>query len=380
MIDLVFADESIVLRPTVVRVDIRALEHNFRMLRSLVGKTRVMATVKANAYGHGLVRTAQEFLRLGADELGVAFLEEGIVLRKAGVTAPILVLGGIIGNQIAHFLEYDLQITASSVLKIRQIDETAAALGRRAQVHLKIDTGMGRIGVRPESAPALFDAAVEAKHCDIRGVFTHFSASHAADPGFTRMQLERFLEATRYFERHSLPMPLRHAANSAAVLQHPEAILDMVRPGIMLYGVYPSAETRRTVELRPALSFLTRVVYFKSIPAGAPLGYDHTWVAPVGTRIVTLPVGYGDGYSRKLSNNADVLIHGKRYPVVGMISMDQCMVDIGGDSAFNGDEVVLIGRQGEECITVEEIAERIGTIPYEVLTSIGHRVPREYIA
>ncbi len=376
--DRVFEDESIVLRPTVVRVDLSALEHNLRAVRSLVGTARIMATVKANAYGHGLTRTAEELLGFGADELGVAFLEEGIALRKAGITAPILVLGGIIGNQIAHFLEYDLQITASSVMKLRQIEETAAAMNRRAKVHIKIDTGMGRIGVRPAGAHQLFEAAVRAPHCELRGVFTHFSSSHAADHSSTRRQLESFLEALEFFPGRSLAMPLRHAANSGAILQHPDTILDMVRPGIMLYGVYPDPATKRTVELRPALSFLTRVVYFKAVPAGFAIGYDHSWTAVRPTRIVTLPVGYGDGYPRKLSNRGEVLIGGKRYPIAGMMSMDQCMVDIGEDSAYNGDEVILIGRQGDDAVTVEEIAEHIGGIPYEVLTLIGNRVPREY--
>ncbi len=380
MIDRVFEDESIVLRPTVALVDLDALRHNVAEARRLAGTARIMATVKANAYGHGLVRTSRALLEYGADELGVAFLEEGIALRRAGITAPVLVMGGIIGNQISHFLEYDLQLTASSVFKLGQIEETAAAMGVRARVHLKLDTGMGRIGVRPENARALFEAAVRAKHCDLGGVFSHFASSHAADTAFTRMQLDRFLEALEFFPSNGVPMPVRHIANSGALLQHPDSILDMVRPGIMLYGVYPDPEVRKSATLRPVLSFRTRVVYFKAVPPGFALGYDHTWTAPGHTRIVTLPVGYGDGFSRALSNNGDVLIGGSRYPIVGSISMDQCMVDIGDNSAFNDDEVVLIGNQGGETITVEEIARRVGTIPYEILTGINTRVPRRYVS
>jgi alanine racemase len=380
MIHSVFEDDSIILRPTAVVVNLGALRHNVAEVRALAGPTvRIMATVKANAYGHGLSRASRELLRFGVDELGTAFLEEGIALRKAGVTAPILVLGGIIGNQVTHFLEYDLQMTASSLFKLRQIEETAAAMGATAKVHVKIDTGMGRIGVQPGSAPALFDAILDAPHCELRGVYTHFASSHAADPAFTREQIDRFLTVTDYFTRRNVPMPPRHAANSGAILQHPDSIFDMVRPGIMLYGVYPGPDTARTARLIPALSFRTRVVYFKAVKKGFPIGYDHMWTASRDTRIVTLPVGYGDGYTRALSNNGDVLIGGNRYPIAGMISMDQCMVDIGEDSAYNGDEVVLIGSQGEECITVEEIAERIGTIPYEVLTGINTRVPRRYV-
>jgi alanine racemase len=371
--------EPITLRPTVVEVDLGRLRRNLAAIRGHVGAARVMAVVKANAYGHGLVRVAQELAAAGADELGVAFLEEGIALRKAGLTLPILVLGGIIGNQVRHFLDHDLQITASSVFKLRQIDEVAGALGRRAQVHLKLDTGMGRLGVRWDRAEALFAAAVEARHCDLRGVFSHLANSDSADPRFTHTQTERFLSALEFFPRHGLPMPRRHLANSGGILQHPETILDMARPGILLYGVYPGPEVERSISVEPVLAFKTRVVYFKVVSGGSSVGYDLTWTAPSDTRVVTLPVGYGDGYSRALSNRGQVLINGRRHPLVGRLSMDQCSVDIADDSAYNGDEVVLIGHQRDGVITVEEVAEWVGTIPYEILTMINTRVPRQYV-
>lgn len=375
----ILADEEFTLRPTIAEVDYSALKHNFQGVRQLAGNTRILATVKANAYGHGLIPVAEKLIELGAYGLGVAFLEEGIALRRAGITAPILVLGGIIGNQIAHFLNWNLMITASSVFKLEQIEATASQLGQRALVHLKIDTGMERIGVHHYNADKLFDAAQKCQHCDIEGVFSHFAASHAADETFTKLQLERFQAALEYFPRHGLPTPLRHIANSGAILQHPEAIFDMVRPGIMLYGVYPDAECRKTVALKPVLSLKSRVVYFKVVPEGAPVGYDGSFVAPKQTRVVTIPVGYGDGYRRGLSNKAQVLIHGKRYPVIGRVSMDQTMVSIGCDSAYNDDEVVLIGAQGKECITCEELANLLDTSPYEILTGINTRVPRIYV-
>ncbi len=378
MIDSVFEDDSIALRPTVARVRLDALRSNLAGIRRVVGPARIMATVKANAYGHGLIRTARELLAAGADELGVAFLEEGIALRRAGITCPILVLGGIIGNQVAHFLDHGLQITASSVFKLRQIDDIARDTGRIAHVHLKIDTGMGRIGINHANAGELFRAAAAARHCELRGVFSHFASAHSSDPAQTRLQFSRFMDATEFFPRHGLPMPPRHIANSAAILQHPDTILDVVRPGIMLYGVYPSDEVRRSIPLTPALSLTTRVVYFKVVRCGEAIGYDGTWTAPRDTRVVTLPVGYGDGYPRALSNRGEVLIGGHRHPIVGSISMDQCMVDIGDGSAYNGDEVVLIGAQGDERITCEEIAGHAGTIPYEVLTGINTRVPRDH--
>lgn len=379
MIEQVFSDESIALRPTTVEVNLDAVRRNVARVRDAVGDARIMATVKANAYGHGLIRTSRELLHFGADELGVAFLEEGIALRRAGITAPVLVLGGIIGNQISHFLEFDLMITASSVFKLRQIEETADRMGRRAQVHLKLDTGMGRLGMRSENATELFEAMHASSHCDLRGVFSHFASSHAADPAFTREQIRRFLAAVAWFPRHGVSPPPFHLANSGAILQHPEAVLDMVRPGIMLYGVYPGPECARSIPLLPALSMKTRVVYFKVVRGGSSVGYDHTWTATGDTRVVTLPIGYGDGYPRALSNRGSVLLHGRRYPIVGSISMDQTMVSIGHDSAWNGDEAVLIGCQEGACVTIEELAAQAGTIPYEILTGINTRVPRTYV-
>lgn len=372
-------DETIALRPTTATVDLSALRHNVEAIRARCRSQRIMAVVKANAYGHGLVPVAEALLRFGIDELGVAFLEEGIALRRAGIRAPILVLGGIIGNQIQHFLEFDLEITASSPYKLSQIEEVAAVTGRRAKVHLKIDTGMERIGIHWDHAQKIFDAARSARHCDIRGVFTHLASADSADRRYTELQLDRFREALSQLSAGGFVVPARHAANSGALLQHPAADFDLVRPGALLYGFYPSAEVARTIEVRPVLALKTRVVYFKVVRAGSPVSYDGRWIAPQDTRVVTLPVGYGDGYLRALSGRAEVLINGRRYPVVGNITMDALMVDVGQDSVFNGDEAVLIGRQGREEIRVEELAERAGTIPYEILTAINARVPRRYI-
>lgn len=372
-------DDAIVLRPTTAYVDLRALRVNVHAIRAHVGSARIMGIVKANAYGHGLVRMAEEILAAGVEELGVAFLEEGIALRHAGIDAPILVLGGIIGNQIRHFLEFDLTMTASSPYKLQQIEELAAATKTRAKIHLKVDTGMERIGIHWDTAHKLFEAAIRVKHCDLLGVFTHFASSDSADPAYTNLQLERFEEATSFFTARSLPMPPRHAANSGAILQHPNATFEMVRPGLILYGVYPSAAVARPIALEPVLSLKTRVVYFKVVRRGCPVSYDSTWAPPNDTRVVTLPVGYGDGYARNLSGRAKVLIHGERRPVVGRITMDAMMIDIGSSSAFNGDEAVLLGKQGERAIRVEELAEWLGTIPYEILTMINTRVPRQYV-
>ena len=368
-----------VARPTRVVVDLDALAANFRAIREQVAPAKVMPILKANAYGHGLVPVARLMEHLGADYLGVAVLEEGILLRKMGIRTPILVLGGIWGSQVPLFLKYDLTLTASSIEKLQQIDQAAEALGTVARVHLKIDTGMERIGVHYYDAEAFLEAALRCRHVRVEGIYSHFANADAADLTSARLQLERFQEVLRFYEKRSLPLPLRHMANSAAILRLPEAYFDLVRPGILLYGVYPSPEVPRTVTVRPALSWVSRVVYFKVTKPGHPVSYGWTWAPQRMTRIVTVPVGYGDGYFRAMSNKAQVLIRGKRYPQVGRICMDQMMVDIGWDSAYNGDEVVLIGCQGEECITAEDLAAWAGTIPYEVLTNITTRVPRVYI-
>lgn len=369
-----------VMRPTQVVVDLDRLAENFRAIRAHVAPARVMPVLKANAYGHGMVRVAQWMEQLGADYLGVAVLEEGILLRKAGVRVPILVLGGIWGSQIPLFLKYDLTLTASSIEKLEAIEQAAEALGMRARVHLKIDTGMERIGVHYYNAEGFLEAALHCRHVDVEGIYSHFANADSADLSSARLQLERFLETLSFYERRSLPPPrLRHMANSAAILQLPEAYFDLVRPGILLYGVYPSEDVPRTVTVRPALAWRSRVVYFKVIKPGHPVSYGWTWQPDRLTRAVTVPVGYGDGYFRAMSGKAQVLIRGKRYPVVGRICMDQMVVNIGWDSAYNGDWVTLIGEDGEERITVEDLAAWAGTIPYEVLTNINTRVPRLYV-
>ena len=299
-------------------------------------------------------------------------------LREEGIKSPILVLGGILGNQIPHFLKHDLTITASSAAKLKQIDEAAEALKIKAKVHLKIDTGMERIGVHYYSAEKFLEEAVKLKNINIEGIYSHFANADSGDLTYTKLQLERFLEVLSFFEKHSLQTPLRHISNSGGILQMPEANLDLVRPGIMLFGVYPSQETRKTILVEPALTWKSNVVYFKVIKPGHPVGYGSKWQTDHDTRAVTVPVGYGDGYFRSMSHKAEVIINGKKYPVVGTISMDQIVVNIENDSAYNGDEVILVGRQNDVSISCEELADWAGTIPYEILTNINTRVPRVY--
>lgn len=367
------------VRATWAEVNLSHLKSNLTAIKKRVAPAKVMLVVKANAYGHGLVEVSKA-LAGKADCVGVAVLEEGILLRQLGITAPIIVLGGIWGDQIQHYLQHDLIMTASSVERLQQIDAVAGQSGSKARVHLKIDTGMERIGVHYYSAHLLQEAALKCRNVEVEGIFSHFANADSSDLSHARLQLERFDEVLRFYERRSLPMPMRHIANSAAVLQLPESYLDLVRPGIMLYGVYPSPEVPHTVEVKPALAWKSRVVYFKVTKSGHTVSYGSTWQSDHETRIVTIPVGYGDGYFRSMSNRAKVMIRGKKYPQVGSICMDQLMVNIEWDSAYNGDEAILLGEANGERISVEELAEWAGTIPYEILTNINTRVPRVYMS
>ncbi|MEY4582888.1 MAG: hypothetical protein RL701_7591 [Pseudomonadota bacterium] len=367
------------LRPTHIEVDLAQIARNYQVLSEHVSPARVMPILKANAYGHGLVQVAQKLEQAGAPYAGVAYLEEGLRLRQHGVRMPVLVLGGIVGSQIPRFIENDLTLTASSVDKLQAIDDCAAAVGKRARVHLKIDTGMERIGVHWYSAEPLLAASLRTRHSDVEGIFTHFANADELDFGRSRLQLERFHEVLRFYERRSLPMPLRHAANSGAILQLPESYFDLVRPGVLSYGVSPSPELPLQIPVQPALRWSTKVVFFKVVQAGNPVSYGSTWAPEQWTRVVTLPVGYGDGYMRAMSDAAEVLVGGQRARVVGRICMDQIMVDIGRGSAWNGDEAVLIGAATNGAIRVEDLARWAGTIPHEILTSINTRVPRVYL-
>lgn len=376
--------DTIPHRPTHVNVDLNRLTTNYRAIETAVFPAKVMAVVKANAYGHGMIRVARHMQALGAPYLGVAILEEGVRLRLAGITAPVLVLGGILGDQIPLFLQHKLAITAVSIDRLHEINKIAGEMGTRATVHLKIDTGMGRLGIRHQNADKLLEAALLCEHCHIEGIYTHFATADEADLTFAHEQLRRFNTVLEFYPQRGLPRPpLCHISNSGGILQMkngrlPNASLDMVRAGILLYGVYPANETARTIAVQPALTWKTKVVYFKVALPDQPISYGSTWKSDHLVRIVTLPVGYGDGYFRAMSNRAEVIIRGQRHPVVGRIAMDQMMVNIEWQTAYNNDEAILIGSSDGVSITVEELADWANTIPYEILTNINTRVPRLY--
>jgi alanine racemase len=361
------------MRPTYLQVNLPQLRKNLLAIRAHVSPAKVMPMIKANAYGHGVDGVAP-FLAPDVDAFGVALVEEAIHLRELAISRPILVAGGTLPEQIPLFLEYDLILTASSPELLAYAEAAAEFAHKKLTVHLKIDTGMERVGVHYYEAEAFLEKSLKCKHVLIEGVYTHFANSEDPELIHARQQLDRFQEVLRFYEKRSLPMPMRHMANSGAILQFPESHMDMVRPGIMFYGVYPVG-VPHTVEIAPALRWVSHAAFSKITLPGHPVSYGSLWQSDVTTRIVTIPCGYGDGYFRRMTNQAQVMIHGKRYPQVGRICMDQFMVNVGKDDIPVGEEVVLLG----DGISAYELGEWTGTNEYEVLTNINSRVPRIYL-
>ena len=368
------------MRITWAEIDLAAIRHNIASIKKRVFPAKVVAVVKANAYGHGIIGVSDAALRAGADYLGVGFLEEGILLRRNHFKAPILVLGGVLFRQVKKFLDYDLEITVSSLGLAYAVNKVAEKLGKTAKVHLKFDTGLNRIGINYRKASQVFERIKPLKHIDIVGIYSHFSTSDSADPSFTDLQLKRFQQILSASESCEIQPQYSHIACSGALLQHPGTFFNMVRAGLVMYGLRPAFSFPDSLNLKPVLSFKSRVVYLKDVNEGEPISYGKTAYTQRRTTIATVPVGYGDGYNRKLSNKGFVLIQGNRYPVMGSVCMDQIMINVGINSNIKvGDEVVLYGQQGEEEISVEEVAGWLDTIPYEVTCWLARRVPRVFI-
>jgi len=367
------------MRPTYLEVDLFQLRKNVAAIRAHVAPARVMVMVKANAYGHGVDGVAP-FIEPYVDYFGVALPEEGIHLRELEITRPILVAGATLPEQVHFFAQYDLTLTGSSIELLQVAEDISRSTGRRIKTHLKIDTGMERVGVHEYEAEALIEKSAECSHLDIEGIYTHLANSELVDKSYSLLQLERFLEALRLYDKRGIPIPpLKHVCNSGGILNLPEAHFDLVRPGILFYGVYPGSDVDRSVEVQPALTWRSRVAYSKWVRPGRPVSYGSLWQAQAETRIVTIPCGYADGYFRRMTNQAQVIVNSRKYRQVGRICMDQFMVDVGEDEARVGDEVVLLGRSGRESITTEDLAAWTGTNEYEVLTNINGRVPRLYV-
>jgi alanine racemase len=360
---------------TYTEINLQAVKHNIEEIRKLLKpEVKFMAVVKANAYGHGSVAISRAAVSAGADYLAVANLKEALELREAGIVSPILVLTESPISVVDEIVQYDLSQTIYSFDEAKSLSEEAVKKKKTARVHIKVDTGMGRVGVAPSEAVAFAAKVSSLPNLELEGVFTHFAKAEDKDDDFTKKQFEKFNQLIPKMPNVSI----KHSANSAAVLYYPETHLDMVRVGLMMYGLYPSGNGRSLVNLKPALSFKSRIAYLKRIPKGTPLSYGCTYITPSESTIATIPVGYADGFSRALSNKGQVIIRGKRYPVVGRVTMDLIMVNVGDAKVEIGDEVVLIGEQKDQCITADEIAKLEDTISYEVICGIGKRVPRIY--
>ena len=367
-------------RPTWVEIDLNALRHNLLAIRKWVGpQIKILGIVKADAYGHGDYEVSRVLLNNGVEMLGIAILEEGIQLRDKGIKAPLLLLGGIFEEQIDTVIQYGLTPTIYDLKLAEVLSKRAYYSNTIMKVHVYVDTGMGSIGVRHDKAVEFVKFAKNLKNILIEGIYTHCSSSDEKDSAFTNLQIKRFRDVLDALDASKACIPLRHMANSGAILGYPEAYFTMVRPGLSLYGLYPSADVSRDIGIRPVMSFKTRIIHIKDMESGDVVGYDRAYRITKPTRVATLPMGYADGYNRLLSNQGEVIIRSKKASIIGRVCMDQCFVDVTNIKDVSvGDEVVLYGRQAQESIPIESIAKQLNTIPYEVTCSISKRVPRIY--
>jgi len=365
-------------RPTWAEVNLNNLEHNFREVKSLLpAEVKVLVTVKADAYGHGLIAVSKRLSSCGVDYLGVASIDEGIKLRKAGVKTPILLLGLILKEHIQPLFSYQLTPTVCDFEFAFALNHKAAKLNKPISLHIKVDTGMGRIGVLYDGAFNLIEKIHNLKFIKIDGIFTHFPLADT-NRKFTISQIKLFNKLVIDLLKRGIGIPLIHAANSIGLIDYKDSHFTLVRPGLVIYGLHPKQGLK--INLKPVLSLKTRVIFIKQVPAGYGVSYGHAYITKRRTHIATLPIGYGDGYPRNLSNLGWILIGNEKMRISGRICMDQIMVDVGRQKLKIGDEVVLIGKQGTQEITTEELARLSKTIPYEIVCGLGSRIPRIYIS
>jgi len=371
------------IRPTWVEINLDNIFHNVREIRRLIGRSvRFMAVVKADGYGHGALEITETALEAGADWLGVAIFDEALHLRNYGITVPILILGYTPESLAEEVIRNRITQTIYTFDGAEAFSEAAKSLGVEAVVHIKIDTGMGRIGFLPETESIEEIIAISRlPNLKIEGIFTHFATADEGDKSYTWEQIKKFGWFIQELEGKGLHIPVKHVANSAAIIDFPDIYLDMVRAGVILYGLYPSKEVEISrINLKPAMTFKTRVSHVKKLPPGKSISYGATYTTKRESIIATLPVGYADGYNRLLSNRGEVLINSKRAPIVGRICMDQCMVDITHIPGVSvGDEAILFGMDGKNQLHVDEVAQKLNTINYEVVCMVSKRVPRVYI-
>ena len=366
---------------TWAEIDLDAIAHNAAALKARAGgRAELMVTVKANAYGHGAVPVARAALEGGATRLAVARTPEGVELRQAGLTAPILIMGYTLPAEARHIVHWHLTPTVNTWEQATALSSAAGESGKTVPIHVKVDTGMGRFGLLPGEVVDFVRAISRLPGLRLEGLYTHFAIADAADKTYTRRQFGTYMDVVAQLEEVGFSFPLKHVANSATTLDLPEMALDMVRCGIALYGLHPSSEVAPAVPLRPAMTLKSRVARVRTLPPGSSISYGCTYTTTRPTPVALVPVGYGDGYHRILSNKGQVLIHGQRAPIVGRVCMDQFVVDVSDiPEVHQDDEVVVFGQQGEAEITAEEVARWAQTINYEVTTSILPRVTRVFL-
>jgi alanine racemase len=380
-----FLETDLDSRPTFAEIDLAALRDNYRLIRETVlASTGILAVVKADAYGHGFMDVALELERLGVTAFGVAFLAEGIQLRKAGVDRPILLLGGVYPGQEKKCVGFNLSTTVFSLEQAQALNGVAGRLYRKARIHVKIDTGMGRLGIVPEEADRFFRALQQLRHLEVEGIISHFSSADelgGEGEAYTARQEKTFARIVHEAQALGFHPPYIHIANSAALFSQALPYCTLVRPGIALFGALPSADFSGRLTLKPVMSLKSRVAMLKRVAPGTSISYARRFVADSPLLIASVPVGYADGYSRALTNRAEVLIRGVRAPVIGTVCMDWFMVDVSAvPEVAVGDQVTLLGCDGQgDCIGAEELAVWAGTIPYEIFCGISKRVPRIYL-
>lgn len=365
----------------VAEIDLDAIGSNIRQIRTRIEpKTQLLAIVKADAYGHGALEVAKVCLYNGANQLAVATCDEGAALRESSIQVPILILGNTVDSQLELLIKNRLTQEICSYESAVRLSEAAQRLGMQALCHIKIDTGMGRIGFEPtEQSLEEIDRVFSLPNLVVTGVFTHFATADEKDKSFTQEQYRRFRYMTDSMEQRGHKGLIRHCANSGAILDLPEYQLDMVRAGIIIYGLFPSREVSTDIKLTPAMSLKTQVSYLKEVAEGTSIGYGRTYIAKRQTRVATIPIGYADGYSRHFSNKGRVIINGQYAPIIGNVCMDQAMVDVTDIKGVRlGSTVTVMGRDGDSVISAEELADIQGTINYEVVCNVGKRVPRAY--
>lgn len=368
-------------RPTSVIIDTEALKYNFLELKKRVGEsTGIMAVVKANAYGHGDVEVARVLEGLGCAFFGVAIAEEGARLRTGGILSPVIVLGGVYPGQVKEFFDLDLTPVVFDIDTVRLLDEYAAAMGVTRKVHVKIDTGMGRLGLMPSEVEPFFSALKGLGNIEVEAVLSHFAEAELEDKDFSIGQMGLFTGLLEKIRSMGFSPAYTDMANSAAALDLPDSRFNLVRPGIMVYGSYPAPRFRERIALKPAMKISTRILAIKKVPSGTPISYGRRFVTERESLIAVLPIGYGDGLPRRLTGKGEALVRGRRAPIAGTVCMDLTMCDVTDVPGVRaGDEAVILGAQGTEVITVEEIAEKAGTISYEIFCNISQRVPRVYV-